>query len=335
MFTVTLGLKKSDGQLALLDNGSSNDQRAQIEALDNYSAETYNELYVVDSVLGVVERRELNIPDIKGKRLVITAKSFLSQVYGDAAPTNAVTITGFEDGDTVSNLTGSISYTVKDSSGNTVSVSASTAPGTYRIIPSGYSSNKYFVEYREGVLKIAKKTLTVTAADKSIKEFGSAPEYTATITGFVTGESASNLTGSLSYAVKTAAGAAVDSVASAAPGVYQIVPSGYTSNNYDIVFVAGKLTITELPDLTITAKDKTMTAGGSAPEYEVTATGFVDDDDISDLTGSLTYTIKDGDDTVSDVTVAEAGTYQIIPSGLSSSDYDIHFVAGTLTIESE
>ena len=77
-----------------------------------------------------------------------------------------------------------------------------------------------------------------------------------------------------------------------------------------------------------------MTAGGSAPEYSVTATGFVDDDDISDLSGSPTFVIKDSEgEVVADVTTAEAGTYSINVSGYTSSDYDIHYVAGTLTIE--
>ncbi|WP_143053963.1 MBG domain-containing protein [Parapedobacter koreensis] len=80
--------------------------------------------------------------------------------------------------------------------------------------------------------------------------------------------------------------------------------------------------------LTITAKDATKTFnglaynGGNGVDYD----GFVDGDGVAVLNGELTY---EGDAQGA----VDAGTFSILPSGLTASNYAITFVAGTLTIE--
>jgi hypothetical protein len=241
MFTITLGLQKSNGQLALLDNGSSNDQGAQIDALDNYSAETYDELFVVDSVMGVVEHRELNAPDIKGKWLQIRAKNY-KKVYGANMPTLEVDISGFMDKDTVSNLSGSLSIAGKNSGGSTVTLNASLVPGKYTLIPSGYTSSKYYINFFNGELEVSKKDIVVTAEDKTMEEGGSAPEYSFDDSVLVSGDSLS-----VSYTVKDSEGNTVADVTAAEPGEYSIVPTvanADTNTKYNITCAPGKLTIT-------------------------------------------------------------------------------------------
>ena len=79
------------------------------------------------------------------------------------------------------------------------------------------------------------KELIVTADDKSIHFGENAPVYTATITGFIDGEDKSALSGTLTFACTYGVGSGV--------GKYTIIPSGYTSDKYDIIFVNGTLTV--------------------------------------------------------------------------------------------
>jgi hypothetical protein len=334
---ITIGIA-ANGNVTLV--GTSGEVKAQVDTVQNSTTlgNSYASCEVWDRAAGLVCRRVFAGPITPGPDLVVKPVD-VEMEYAGTAPTFTLEGIGLWASDSVASVTsGTAVFTVKDSSNNTIADVTTAAAGTYKIVLSGLtlaSGKVYNFSLGVGTLTIKKKKLTVTADNKSINEFGSAPEYTATYSGFVSGESSSNLTGSLSYAIKDADGVAVTNVAEAEPGTYQIIPSGVSSDNYDIEFVPGELTIEALPDITITAADKTMTAGGSEPEYTATATGdFADGEDISDLTGTLSYTIKDSNgETVADVTAADPGTYSIIPSGLTSGDYDIHFVAGELTIE--
>jgi len=87
-------------------------------------------------------------------------------------------------------------------------------------------------------LNITKKDLNVTADDKN-KAYGEAdPALTASYSGFVLSEDEGYLGGSLSLVRNT--GETV--------GTYDIVPSGYTSDNYNITFINGTFTITKSSD---------------------------------------------------------------------------------------
>ncbi len=81
---------------------------------------------------------------------------------------------------------------------------------------------------------IAKAPLTIKAADKTIVLNAALPQFTVTPTGFVNGESYGVLGGTLTFTPTTTPVNA---------GTYDIVPSGYTSNNYAITFQKGTLTV--------------------------------------------------------------------------------------------
>lgn len=78
-------------------------------------------------------------------------------------------------------------------------------------------------------------------------------------------------------------------------------------------------------DLTVTAEDKRIFEGSPAPTYTATYSGFVNGEDETDLSGKLTFTCDY-------MTSSQPGTYDIEPSGLTSANYDIEFVNGTLTV---
>ena len=102
------------------------------------------------------------------------------------------------------------------------------------------------VTYVPGDFNITTKALTITAEDKSKCYNGAVygGGYTVTYDGFISGEDESDLGGTLGFS-----GAAITAVS---PGDYTITPEGLTSDNYDISFVDGTLTIYSLPAPVIT-----------------------------------------------------------------------------------
>ena len=109
----------------------------------------------------------------------------------------------------------------------------------------------------------------------------------------------------------------------------------YCEGNTNYSAKAGSVTTKiNKASLTITADNKTMTYGGTAPTYTYTGSGYVNSETASVLGGTASYTVKNSSGTT--VTVSSttaAGTYTITPSGLSSSNYNITYKTGTLTID--
>ena len=84
-------------------------------------------------------------------------------------------------------------------------------------------------------------------------------------------------------------------------------------------------TIAKAP-LTITANAKSITYGAAPANAGVSYTGFVNGETEDKLTGTLSYSYDYKQ-------YGNVGTYAITPAGLSSNNYAITFVDGTLTVE--
>lgn len=250
--------------------------------------------------------------------LVVTA-SATSKVYGAANPPVGHTITGFTNGDDAGDLGGSTACSTAPTAGPNV--------GTYaeaNTCAPGLTSLNYTFTYEPAALTITQAPLVVTADDKSKAYDGQvfSGAYTVTYSGFVGDDDASDLGGALTFS-----GAATSAVT---PGTYTngIVPAGYTSINYAISYVPGTLRI-DPPVLIVTADNKAKGYDGTAySPFTVTFSGFLGDDDASDLGGTLTFS-------GAATTAVNAGTYTggIVPAGYTSSTYTIQYVAGTLTID--
>jgi len=207
---------------------------------------------------------------------------------------------------------------------NGTATSAINAGNAYTIIPSGsVSATNYNILYTNGTLTINKVSLTITADNKS-KDYNRqiySDGYTVIYSGFVNNQTSSVLAGTLVYST----GSSYNAINT---GIYDIIPSGLTSNNYDISFVNGILTINKV-SLTISAVDKSMTYTGSVypiSSYRVSYSGFVNSETETVLTGTLVYS------TGISYSATNVGTYNITPSGLTSTNYNITFNNGTLTI---
>ena len=111
-----------------------------------------------------------------------------------------------------------------------------TSAGTwyYRaLLKSGVCSETYSSEFS---VTVNLKPLSITADNKSktYDGFGYSP-FTVTYNGFVTGEDASNLSGTLAFSGNATTAVNV--------GNYTIIPSGQTSGNYNISYSNGSLAI--------------------------------------------------------------------------------------------
>lgn len=168
---------------------------------------------------------------------------------------------------------------------------------------------------------IGKAPLTITAQDKATTYGSAAPLFNVVCAGFVGGQNEGYLNGSISLSC------AYDTTDPdhRNAGEYDIVPSGYTSDNYEIGFVKGTLTVAP-KTLTVTANDHTIGYGDEPTNNGVSISGFAYGEGMSVLDGDLSYAY--GYTQFGDV-----GSYAITPSGFTEGNYVFDYVNGTLTVQ--
>jgi len=214
-------------------------------------------------------------------------------------------------------------------SGTGPSSTATSAIGNYVITPalgSLSASNYDFTTFNNGTLTITRAHLAVKADDQSKTYDGHTfTGFTATITGFVNGQTVSVVTG--------AAGFSGNATTAVNAGSYTITPTvgSLSAANYDFTpFNNGTLTIYKA-HLTVTADNKSKSYDGHIfSPFTAMITGFVNSENISVVTGSPQFA---GNAT----TALNAGTYTITPTigSLTATNYDFpagNFVNGSLTI---
>lgn len=166
-----------------------------------------------------------------------------------------------------------------------------------------FSHTSYADVIAEYDVKVSKKSLTVTANDHTIT-YGDAPANSGVaITGFVTGETASNLAGTLSYDYNYTQYGNV--------GDYSITPKGYTSANYDITYKPGKLTVGQKV-VGLTWAGDTGRVWGDGNTVTATATGMVNSDVINvTVTGGNETAVGSHTATATGLTGEKAGNYKL------------------------
>ena len=166
-------------------------------------------------------------------------------------------------------------------------------------------------------LTIDRASLTISANASKTYDGLAFSGGSVAYSGFMNGETASVLLGTLSYG-GTAQGAVN-------AGRYSLTASGLSSANYVITYVDGSLTVNKAP-LTIAVNGVTKIydgvpfSGGSAIH-----SGFVNGEGLSALSGTLVYG-------GSAQGTRNPGVYSIAASGLTSANYDITYVDGRLAI---
>jgi hypothetical protein len=263
-------------------------------------------------------------------QLTVSASS-PSMTYGAVSlPTLTPAFSGLVNGDSsIAGLTGTLTYTTTATAYNGTAGSASDA-GTYAMNTSvaGLSSTNYTFAPPGGALTltVAPAPLTIQANDQNKNYDGLGHTAGVTYAGFVAGQNVSALAGTLNYAGVSIYDNVSVYAGEVAPGSYDVTPAGLTSANYDISYVTGLLTI-DLAPLTVTAtsfskvQDNIAYTGGNGVSYA----GFVNGEGVSSLLGTLTYSGTSQNAT-------RAGSFSIVPGGLSSTNYVLTYVNGTLTI---
>jgi len=244
---------------------------------------------------------------VNAAALTITAVS-TSKLYGAALPALTASYGGFVNGDTASSLTTPPALST--------TATAASPVGGYPITASGAASPNYTISYASGTLTVNAATLTITAVSTS-KLYGAAlPAFTASYSGFVNGDTASNLT--------TPPALSTTATAASPVGSYAIMASGAASPNYTISYASGTLTV-NAATLTITAASTSKLYGAALPALTASYGGFVNGDTASSLTTppALSTTAT---------AASPVGSYAIMASGAASPNYTINYAGGTLTV---
>ena len=166
------------------------------------------------------------------------------------------------------------------------------------------------------IITINKATLTATAKNES-RTYGSPnPTFTIIYSGFVNGDTESQLDG---IPIGT-----TSATISSPVGNYTITSSGGFDNNYSIIHASGSLVIGKAT-LTAIAANQSRLFGTSNPPLMIIYNGFFNGDSINDID---TPPIATTTATASSV----AGTYPITVAGGTDNNYNFNYVPGALTV---
>lgn len=264
-------------------------------------------LWVADRFNNRVLRHDIRLNQ------TITFGALADKVYGDAAFAVSATASS------------SLAVTFSSTTTAVCTVSGSTvtllAAGTCTIAADQSGNSTYGAAPQvQQSFTVDKAALTVTADDQTKVYGADNPALTYTVTGLVNGDSeAATLAGELATSATAASGAGSYAITQ---GTLGLTAAG--ASNYTLSFTQGSLSVTKA-SLTVRANNATRRVGESNPAFTASYSGFVNGQGPAALGGSLTFS-------TTATAASPAGTYDIVPGGLTSSNYAITFVKGTLTV---
>ncbi len=245
--------------------------------------------------------------------LTVTANGS-SRAYGSANPAFTGTITGFVDGETLG---------TSDVSGQpllTTSATSTDGVGSYAIVPTigTLASSKYRFVFSNGSLTVTPRSLTVSA-DDATRPYGVAnPVFTATIDGFVNGDTVAVVSGQPAFSVAAVIGSPVATY-TITPSIGTLSAANYSFNS----FVDGSLAVTPAA-LTITADSFTRVLGDANPVFTGHIDGLLNGDNITATFNTVANPASPVGSYSIDITMAD-------PDG-RLSNYTQTLVPGTLTV---
>ena len=301
---VVSGLVNGDAVSALgdaLDCGTAASSSSDVGSFATGCAGAESSNYSITYLPGTVTVDPAN--------LVVTASS-PSVPYGAGPGIISPSYSGLVNGDTAASLT------TQPTCGT--AANASSPVGTYPTSCSGAADPNYSFTYADGTAQVVTAQLTITASSASATYGGSQPAITATISGFVNGDTAASLT------TQPTCGTAAST--SSPIGSYPTNCSGVVDPNYSFDYVPGSLQVDPAP-LTIAATSQAATYGSAPSEVSPTYSGFVNGDTASSLTTQPTC------DTAASAS-SPVGTYPTSCSGAADSNYSISYTNGAVVVGS-
>lgn len=226
--------------------------------------------------------------------VVVTAKSYTRE-YGEANPT-------FEFDSEGAALSGTPEIICE--------ATANSPVGEYPIVIKKGGVTNYNDTYVNGTLTITKAPLIISVGEYIMKQGEPLPTFKPVYTGFKNGETEEVLT--------TKPTVTTSVTPSSEPGSFDVTVSGAESENYDIVYENGTITMTEADPVTITAMSYTREYGDANPTFEFTSEGAA-------LSGTPETSCEATEK-------SPVGTYTIVIKKGSVQNYNDTYVNGTLTI---
>ena len=239
-------------------------------------------------------------------QLTVTAES-RNVTYKDEPPVYSSTFEGFVNGENAEVLGGTLSYECAYAAGSDVD--------EYKIIPSGLTAENgnYVITYQPGKLTVsqAKPEFELRNLDQLNRVYDA--KNTAP-------EAWTDSDGNMTVTIKKGSEILMEAPMNA--GTYTVEVHTEAGKNYEAGSQTFSFEIKKAP-LSVKAVDQNVTVGDAIPEYTVLYEGFAGTDTADVLNGSLQLTCEYAPDSA-------AGDYSILPSGLTSENYEIHFENGTL-----
>lgn len=244
--------------------------------------------------------------------LTITAGSG-TRIYGGAAARLGYTLSGLRDGDGAGTaLDGAPTVS---SAGNALDADA----GAYATkATASASAQGYQLVFVDGALDVTPAPLTITPFGNRVYG-GATNTYAPRFAGLVAGDTPDDLDGTLTFTTPATQTSNV--------GAYTLRGAGVSSGNYVIGYETGTLTITPAP-LNITVNDATRRFGAANPIFSATYDGFVLGEGPAVLGGALDFA-------TTATPTSPAGAYTVTASGLTSGNYTLAYLPGTLRISPE
>ena len=231
------------------------------------------------------------------------------------------------------------SYATAISGTAAYTTTAGSTPGTYSITVAGLSSTNYTIAFVPGNLTvtISPSTTTLTAGPAS-PQYGDPVTLTANVTSGATG-TVSFYDGSVLLGTGTVSGGVATLTTTTLVAGTHTITAVYNGDATYASSQSGPATVTVAKKtaagggaaLMITVQNASRPYGTSDPQFSYVITGTLVNGDTytTAVTGAPTYAVADT------ATSAAGSTYPISVSGLSSANYQMALVNGTLTIVSE
>jgi hypothetical protein len=278
----------------------------------------------------LVANSNYNVSGYTGSNLAITPRSISiaadaqSKIYGNNDPVFTYTVGG-------AGLANNAGIGVVDSQasvfgGTLARAAGETVPGGPYAISQGTlaaNSNYSVTGYTGAALAITPRAVTVTANAQTKLYGGSDPTLTYTVGNLANNPGigvVDTATGALTGSQSRTAGENVLGGPYAINQGTLVATSNYSIGSY----TAGQLTVNPAP-LSVTADDTQRAAGVANPLFTASYSGFVFGQSPAVLGGVLQVNTPA-------VPSSPVGTYAITPSGLTSSNYNISYLSGVLTV---
>lgn len=229
--------------------------------------------------------------------------------YGDPNPQFKINFIGLKNGEQLPRWDISPIFSTEATEKSNV--------GTYSVSVICEAHNYEIESNRNGILNITRANATITANNKNRLYFEENPQFDFSITGLRNGDTKTCVTTLPSYNCEANILSDV--------GVYEIVPSDAVAKNYIFEYVPGNLSINKR-QLTANVGNYSRVYGENNPKFEVTYSGFVNNEDASVLLQSATISCTAN-------SLSDVGSYPIEISGGEAKNYQISkYNFGTLTI---